>query len=807
MSQKFQDNVKKPITAWKNVRKNLGKKTPKKRVGQVAKYTGMTLAGLMQFANWLVIRGLLDNAVLRAMEKWFANREPSENNFKTFLRKHPNLSAHILYYFIVAGTIFGGKALLQKSKESEPEKDKIEIVTPDKKYENQEEAIRIWANGFKDVRRGDVDGRGHYGATRGQRMHKGVDLDYASGESIISEGNGVFVEFMSNNMIRHPGNKDWDRAQDRHWICIEQEDGTCLVWMYAGKTNLKSGDKIKKGDKIGNMCTMEEFRRWYKITPFHGHFSVMSRKRKAGELYDDWVRNAAINPVYVLTSNRQGLEKEFYYSPEYVFMSEYLFSVGQVVEMREVNNRKTFDIGAAHVKKGLEAFNVFYGKNLFDVSTKYDLSNSQEFDQCFYKAMQILFPAAANIETSEDHDDSGRRGKKNTLGMGFWRWTDKDEDKGDWYPVTGSFPAKSPPMNKKYKRMDDYFKFKNSGLAYKKLKSCFNCVMTPNEMAACLLTFLNSGPERAEVLRAFRHINASIDNKETCAMFLAGLDYGNAKYKKGLKKRHVFSALIFLNEENIVNMLPVTCEMSASDGVDYDYVHGMFAKSVYNRELSKKIARLIIYGQSGPKVFNSVMHAEDFMRQISENIGIVYVPVKTFTDDKKIQEEKKKNDSDGLAAYNRGDYETAAEFFEEYVKREPDDAGARNDLSITYYKLGRYKEAIEQARDILFRIGDRDQYSAANFNAGLAYEKMGDLESAAKNFEAAMKRSPEIGAYKKALDRVKAEMKKKKDAEAAKAGQAAVNKKKELDSGKAKVQQKTANKQPVKKPQQPQKKR
>ena len=88
-----------------------------------------------------------------------------------------------------------------------------------------------------------------------------------------------------------------------------------------------------------------------------------------------------------------------------------------------------------------------------------------------------------------------------------------------------------------------------------------------------------------------------------------------------------------------------------------------------------------------------------------------------------------------VAAYNSGDYESAAKQFEALVAQNPDNALLYNDLAATYNRLGRYDDAILQAQKILRDIGDKSQYAAAQYNAGFAYEHKGDLVRALKNYK------------------------------------------------------------------------
>lgn len=91
-----------------------------------------------------------------------------------------------------------------------------------------------------------------------------------------------------------------------------------------------------------------------------------------------------------------------------------------------------------------------------------------------------------------------------------------------------------------------------------------------------------------------------------------------------------------------------------------------------------------------------------------------------------------------LSAFKQGDYKNAASGFENMIKQYPGNALLHNDLAAAYNKLGKYKEAVKEARKVLFDIGDKSQYAAAQYNAGVAYEQLGDLERALANYKLAV---------------------------------------------------------------------
>ena len=94
--------------------------------------------------------------------------------------------------------------------------------------------------------------------------------------------------------------------------------------------------------------------------------------------------------------------------------------------------------------------------------------------------------------------------------------------------------------------------------------------------------------------------------------------------------------------------------------------------------------------------------------------------------------------ADALDDYKNKNYKSAEKKYLDLIEKHPDNALLRNDLAATYNNLGMYEQAIEQVREIVWRIGDRSQYGAAQYNAGVAYEKQGDLQKALVNYRLAL---------------------------------------------------------------------
>nr|MBQ0091354.1 tetratricopeptide repeat protein [Candidatus Enterousia merdequi] len=111
--------------------------------------------------------------------------------------------------------------------------------------------------------------------------------------------------------------------------------------------------------------------------------------------------------------------------------------------------------------------------------------------------------------------------------------------------------------------------------------------------------------------------------------------------------------------------------------------------------------------------------------------------------------------------YHQGNYEQAISILENLVASNPNNALLHNDLALMYNKIGEYNKAIEHAQKIVRQIGDKSQYGAAQYNAGVAYEKLGNLESALKNYKLALLNGNTVASG--AIERVTKEMEKQKN--------------------------------------------
>lgn len=115
-----------------------------------------------------------------------------------------------------------------------------------------------------EIRGGDCHGAGYYGAPRGKRKHKGIDIVCPGGTIVLSASDGV-VTRCSGIVYADPNKRKW------RYVEIEDKSGIKCRYFYVKEIGLDLGLKIKKGDVIGEAQGVEDL--YCGITP-HIHFET-----------------------------------------------------------------------------------------------------------------------------------------------------------------------------------------------------------------------------------------------------------------------------------------------------------------------------------------------------------------------------------------------------------------------------------------------------------------------------------------------------------------------------------------------------
>ena len=121
MSEKFRDIVNLPHRALGRATQEIMRTQPDKWYGKVAKGVGVTMTSLAQFLFWATKYITLDNHALRAGEKKLSNMRVKKNKkgenkkLQEFIKQHPNLTSHVMYYMLIVAIAYGIKAGVEVS--------------------------------------------------------------------------------------------------------------------------------------------------------------------------------------------------------------------------------------------------------------------------------------------------------------------------------------------------------------------------------------------------------------------------------------------------------------------------------------------------------------------------------------------------------------------------------------------------------------------------------------------------------------------------------------------------------------------
>lgn len=112
-----------------------------------------------------------------------------------------------------------------------------------------------------ELRGDDPTGHGYYGAKRGNRKHKGLDIATKPNDDVFAPINGEITK------IGYPysGNLDFK------YIEITNDIYRVRI-IYCQPINLKKGDRVFVGDKIGEAQNISEY--WNPKMINHIHFEV-----------------------------------------------------------------------------------------------------------------------------------------------------------------------------------------------------------------------------------------------------------------------------------------------------------------------------------------------------------------------------------------------------------------------------------------------------------------------------------------------------------------------------------------------------
>lgn len=382
---------------------------------------------------------------------------------------------------------------------------------------------------------------------------------------------------------------------------------------------------------------------------------------------------------------------------------------------------------------------------------KYKITDKQSFDELYNAAFPLIIKSMLPTEMliNKGYSDNNK-GVPNTIGIGsYWYPKNGDYKSPDW-TKTSDFLKKHPNheiTSKQAKDLaDGWFRYRENGRVYNNMyKLLQGCELTIYELSAIASCYYNNEAKGACLCN---YVHDNYKNPVKCANYIINLECNDPNFKDGIFKRHVHEALLYLNIENYQQKIGMFLLKENKGKFCGSSVTQLSVAQCNELREDMNKGNLNVAKKTAQCIFNYVCKNGTSVDEITGNC---------FNDVDYTMAEIRKTSSSmyeaALTSYNNGDYEKARDGFQKMISAGYSGADILNDLAITQYHLGEYNECIATCQKIL-ETGEEGQYSPANFNAGMAYEKMGKLSRAYENYKIAAERNPDVLAYQTAANRV-----------------------------------------------------
>lgn len=407
------------------------------------------------------------------------------------------------------------------------------------------------------------------------------------------------------------------------------------------------------------------------------------------------------------------------------------------------------------------------GETASTASQKFSITDRESFHALFEKALPFLAQSMMPTEilVLNPYADNGKT--TNTIGLGsYWYPKDGNPESSEWIKTKDyvkRHPGTSVSGVQAYNLMRGWFDKREGGRIYRELyRRLQGTELTMGELTAictCIYNDENNGKQLCD----FVHENYRDPIK--CAAFLMSLKPGNSDFNDGILKRHAHEALTYLNLNNYCDKVPyfMVKEGTNSKGQKYYVTSVTQLTPEICRQMSDDLAagKTDAAVQVAQLIYNYRCKDGQSVYEIGNANGLgMLFNGEAPLDVAEINRVRSADELYGTALqnYKDGNYPEALQGFQNMVAQGYNSADIHNDMAITYYKMGKYEDCIRECREIL-KTGETEQYAPANYNAGLAYERLGNNERALQNYKEAEKREPDNNFYKKAVSRLSSSVK------------------------------------------------
>ena len=394
---------------------------------------------------------------------------------------------------------------------------------------------------------------------------------------------------------------------------------------------------------------------------------------------------------------------------------------------------------------------------------KFTITDKESFAQLYEQAFPLMTLAMMPTEIliCDAYSDNGKT--INTAGLGsYWMPKDGNPSSSEWIK-TSAYVKDKPDFSitgeQACNLADGWFRSREGGRVYNKM---FN-LLQGAELNICEFAAIANCVYNDEQ-NGFKLCSFVKDNYQDpikCADYLMKLKPRNSAFNNGILKRHTHEALLYLNIDDYARKIPyfMVKEGVNSNGDTY-YVSAVTQLSVADCDtLAMVLQSNEMTGASKlvGKIYNYLPKGGEAIYEIAGKHGLsnlldCYDNTLDFEGVQHNLDAKKLYD-DALKLYKAKNYDHALKAFENMIAQGYDGADIYNDIAITKYHLGDNQGCIEACQHVL-STGETELYSAANFNAGKAYEEMGNDEKAKQNYRLAQQRDPNNSTYAKALQKL-----------------------------------------------------
>lgn len=431
-----------------------------------------------------------------------------------------------------------------------------------------------------------------------------------------------------------------------------------------------------------------------------------------------------------------------------------------------------------------------------ELTKTYKITDKESFRQLYEDALPLIQASLIPIEIYKEkgyYDGAdGKKKKSNTIGLGLW-WFPIDGNPNNPHWVHTSYYLNSHPNTKlsfeealvftdawfriRDRDQNEHTKVKPgkkvTNTVYNRMYSAFKgSEINLHQFAACASCIVNSESGGLEFCKYYAQ---NRNDPVACARYLVGLKPKDSRYDDGIMVRHAGEACMFMYPEYAAAIYSfklkddINSLGKAYTTTSVNQTTPEQCKKVLNDLNRNSTAQLSKHRDCIMKYICKGEHytVADMANMIKDEQARSNF-LRYYSGENTISFENAKAEltyADALKEYEAGNYEKALASFQQLRANGYDGADLRNDIAITHYKLGHYQECIEECRAVL-NTGEEHLHPAANYNAGKAYEALGNYERAYLNYEHALVSAQKNGAndtlknvYKNAMKRIQDSMK------------------------------------------------